>query len=145
LPHSLEPVESLQKTKEPMMKITATDSRDGKVIVIVKTNDNKSREIMMTTIEAATLIGALRASLEEAIGHPTAESTGLPGIHHVQYNERNGEIFFRVYMSDRIYHEYPIPRNTTLATELKLFAERVEARNLAKATHSPPDSPSGKH
>lgn len=127
------------------MKIVHTDSRDGSVIIGLEDESGDAHEVALTTIATADLIGALRSSLEEAIGHPLADSTGLPGIHHVQYSERSGEVFFRIYMSDRIYHEYPIPPNTTLETELKLFAERVEARNSAKATHQPPDSQSGKH
>jgi hypothetical protein len=127
------------------MKLKYTDSRDGLVVVGLEDEAGMFHELALNTMDAADLIGALRASLEEAVGHPAADSMGLPGIHHVQYSERSGEIFFRIYMNERLYHEYPIPPNTTLATELKLFADRVEARNLAKATHQLPDSPSGRH
>ena len=124
------------------MKIAYTDARDGS-IVIGLTEDGGLREVTLNTLDATHLIGALRASIEEAIGHPAAYSTTLPGIERVQFVETPTEIFFRIYMNDRVYHEYPVPKGTTMADELKLFADRVEARNWAKATNQPPDSPAG--
>lgn len=127
------------------MRIIHTDARDGLVIVGLVDTAGKAHELALNTIDAASLIGALRASLEDAIGHPLASNIALPGMVRVQYVETEKEIFFRVYMNERISHDYPVPKGTTLAAELKLFGDRLEARNLAKATHSPPDSPSGKH
>lgn len=68
----------------------------------------------------------------------------LPGMKWVQYVETEKAVSFRIFLSDRLYHEYPVPKGTTLATELKAFGDRVQARNAAKATHSPPENPSGK-
>jgi hypothetical protein len=127
-----------------MMKITDTDARDGKVIVVI-TDDHGRHEISLNTMDAASLIGALRVSIGEAIGHPVAYSTTLPGIERVQFVETPEEIYFRIFVNERIYHEYPVPKGTTMADELKLFADRAEARNWAKATNQPPDSPAGKH
>jgi hypothetical protein len=62
----------------------------------------------------------------------------------VQYAEYEDRVCFRIFLADRLYHEYPVPKNTTLAAELKAFGDRVEARNEAKVTHVRPDKPSGK-
>lgn len=126
------------------MKIVSTDSRDGMVIIALK-DEHDSHEISLNTMDAGFLIGALRASIEEAIGHPAAYSTTLPGIERVQFVETPTDIFFRVYMNERVYHEYSVPKGTTMADELKLFADRVEARNWGKATNRPPASPKGKN
>lgn len=66
-------------------------------------------------------------------------------MHRVQYIENPETLFFRIFVNERVYHEYPIDRDTSLADELKRFADRAESRNLAKATHQSPDSPSGKN
>ena len=79
------------------MKITYTDSRDG-MVLIGFTDERGEHEIALSTIETADLIGALRTSLEEAVGSPAANSMGLPGIERVQIVETAGEVFFRVYM-----------------------------------------------
>jgi len=115
------------------MKITYTDSRDG-MVLIGFTDERGEHEIALSTIETADLIGALRTSLEEAVGSPAANSMGLPGIERVQIVETAEEVFFRVYMNDRISHDYPVPKGTVLADELRMMADRMEARNSAKAT-----------
>jgi hypothetical protein len=126
------------------MKITKTSTRNG-LIVLHLEDERGPHEIELTSIGVEHLIGALRASQEEAIGHPSARSYGQPGIHRVQYIQNPETVYFRIFVSDRIYHEYPIDRDTSLAEELMRFADRAEARNLAKTTHQPPDSPSGKN
>jgi hypothetical protein len=68
---------------------------------------------------------------------------GLPGIERVQIVETAEEVFFRVYMNDRISHDYPVPKGTVLADELRMMADRMEARS-AKATHPSPDIQKGK-
>ena len=126
-----------------IMKITYTDSRDG-MVLIGFTDERGEHEIALSTIETADLIGALRTSLEEAVGSPAANSMGLPGIERVQIVETAGEVFFRVYMNDRISHDYPVPKGTVLADELRMMADRMEVRNSAKATHPSPDIQKGK-
>ena len=63
----------------------------------------------------------------------------------MQYYEVGKTLFFRVFLNERVYHEYPVDADTTLGAELKAFADRVEARNLAKSTHQPPDDPKNRH
>jgi hypothetical protein len=126
-----------------IMKLTYTDSRDGRVIIGF-TDERGEHEIALSTIETADLIGALRTSLEEAIGSPAAGSMALPGIERVQIVETAEEVLFRVYMNDRISHDYPVPKGTVLADELRILADRMEARNSAKATHPSPDAQKGK-
>ena len=122
-----------------IMKITYTDSRDG-MVLIGFTDERGEHEIALSTIETADLIGALRTSLEEAVGSPAANSMGL----RVQIIETAEEVFFRVYMNDRISHDYPVPKGTVLADELRMMADRMEARNSAKVTHPSPDIQRGR-
>jgi hypothetical protein len=68
----------------------------------------------------------------------------LPGIERVQIIETAKDVFFRVYMNDRISHDYPVPKGTVLANELRMLADRMEARNSAKATHPSPDAQKAK-
>jgi hypothetical protein len=126
--------------KERAMRVTDTSSRNG--LVIVGLADQRGRhEIALNTLDAAHFIGSLRLSLEEAIGHPAADSMALLGMERVQIVETVGELIFRVYMNHRVSHDYPIPKGTVLANELKIFADRAEAHNSARATHRTPDSP----
>jgi len=127
------------------MKVRYTGSRDGLVIIALEDEDGKIHEVELSTIDAAHLIGGLRASLEEAIGHPNADSMTLPGMERVQIVSHEKEIFFRVYVNDRLSHVYPVPKGAYLADELKLLANRAQPHNLAKAAHRPPDGPLGKH
>ena len=83
------------------MKLTYTDSRDGRVIIGF-TDERGKHEIALSTVETADLIGALRTSLEEAIGSPAADSMALPGIERVRIVETAEEVVFRVYINDRI-------------------------------------------
>jgi hypothetical protein len=126
------------------MKIKYTDSRDGLVIIALEDEGGKIHEVELGSIDTAQLIGGLRASLEEAIGHPSADSMTLPGKERVQIVPHEKEIFFRVYMNDRLSHQYPVRRGSYLADELKLLGDRAQAHNLAKASHRPPDGPLGK-
>jgi hypothetical protein len=130
-----------------MRKLTIkhTDSRDGLVILAVKDDRGEDYEITLNSMDVASLMGSLRASVDEVLSHPLAESIGMPGMKRVQYVETPENVFFRVFLSDHLFHEYPVPVNTTLAAELKLFGDRVEARNLAKATHQPRDIPGRKN
>src|SRR4029077_19922399 len=125
------------------MRLTYTDSGDG-MVLIGFTDERGEHEIALSTIETADLIGALRTSLEEAIGSPVANSMSLPGMERVQIVETAEEVFFRVYVNDRISHDYPVPKGTVLADEFLMMADRMEVRNSAKAIHPSPDIQKGK-
>jgi hypothetical protein len=129
---------------ERAMKAKYTASRDGLVIIALEDESGEIHEVELATIGAAQLIGELRASLEEAIGHPSAGNMTLPGMERVQIVSHDKEILFRVYMNDRLSHEYPVAKGY-LADELKLLADRAQPHNLAKAAHQRPDGPLGKH
>ncbi len=122
------------------LQMVHTDSRYDFVILTLADASGNTYEVKLNSMDVATLIGSLRACVDEAIAHPSARSLGMPGMKRVQYVEAPENVFFRVFLGDHLFHEYPVPANTTLAAELKLFGDRVEARNLAKATHLPPDS-----
>jgi hypothetical protein len=125
------------------LKITSTDSRDGLVILSLSDNEEGAYEIKLNSVDVASLIGSVRAQLDEAL--TSGKNWAMPGIQRVQYVETPETIFFRVFLSDHLYHEYPVPRDTTLGVELKAFADRAEARNAAKATHQLPDNPARKN
>jgi hypothetical protein len=120
------------------------EDRDGDVVVRLKDDDGRSYEVTLNTLDGAYFIGAFRAALGESIQNPLADSMVLPGMKWVQYVETEEAVSLRIFLSERLFHEYPVPKDTTLAAELKAFGDRVEARNLAKATHSLPENPSGK-
>src|SRR5258705_8962397 len=119
-----------------IMKITYTDSGDG-MVLIGFTDERGEHEIALSTIETADR--ALRTSLEEAVGSPAANSMGLPGLERAPIVETAEDVFFRVYMNDRISHAYQVPKGTVLADELRMMADRMAAGNSAKATHPSPD------
>jgi hypothetical protein len=121
------------------MKFKDVDAVDGKVVIALEDDKGKRHEIPLNSIDTASFISILRTKLEEAIGQPAAEGWHLPGMVRVQMAVSEEEIIFRIYMNDHIYHGYPVPKGTNLHGELKLLADRLEARNLAKATHPQSD------
>src|ERR1700730_14938839 len=110
------------------LRITHTDSRDGLVILSMKDAADNPYEVQLTSMDVASLMGSLRVQLDEALSHPQATNIRMAGMKRVQYVETPESLYFRVFL-------YPVERMTTLGDELKLFADRVEARNAAKATH----------
>jgi hypothetical protein len=45
-------------------------------------------------------------------GSPAADSMALPGIERVWIVETAEKVLFRLYMNDRISHDYPVPKRT---------------------------------
>jgi hypothetical protein len=131
--------------KVTALQMVQTDSRDGHVILEMKDSEGAPYELKLNTMDVASLVGSLRACTEEAIAHPSASNVGMPGMKRVQYVETPETAYFRVFLSDHLFHEYPVPLNTTLGAELKEFGDRVEARNAAKATHPLSGSPDRKN
>lgn len=119
------------------LKLTSTNTENGFVLLNAADITGKSFQIQLNSMDVASLMGSLRVALDDILQHPSAESVSLPGMKRVQYVETPETIFFRVFLNDHLFHEYPVPRNTTLAADLKEFADRVDARNMAKATHLP--------
>ena len=121
------------------LKLTHADAREDKLVLGLRDEADNDYEVTINSMNVADLLGSIRAALADMIGHPKADSYALPGMKRVQYLATPNEVFFRVFLSDRVSHDYPVPRGTTLATELEIFGNRVEALNLAKATHQPPE------
>jgi hypothetical protein len=120
--------------------------RSGDMIVLAFEDETSEPcEARITTMDAATLMFALERLIQEAVQQPQARSPQLPGMRYVQLLERAEDIFFRVSVAEGVFHDYPVPKNTTLAEDLRFLCDRVAARQEAKVTHSPPDNPSGKH
>ncbi len=123
------------------MKVKAVENRSGKVVIILDRENGPDNEIMFNSMDAMEFLSAAETVLKEVIDDPSATSYGSIGIHHLQFRTMpNGDQFFCVYVGQSTFHEYKVPPGTTLSTELKLFADRVEAQNLARATTQPPGS-----
>jgi hypothetical protein len=127
------------------MKITHTDAQEGLVILGLEDEAGTSHEIRLTSMDVANLFSNLRASLEAAIGHVEAGNFGMPEMTRVQYVQTQEAVFFRVFLTDHLFHEYQVPRNTTLATALREMVDREELRLQAKATYQQPGNPGNKH
>jgi hypothetical protein len=127
------------------LRITHTDMSDGEVLLGLQDDASKSYEVRLGTASALELIAALNASLREAADSPLARSEVLPDIQRVQLVETETEVFFRVFLKNDLCHEYPVPINTSLADDLRFLSDRVAARQEARVTNRPPDSPSGKN
>jgi hypothetical protein len=127
------------------LKITLTDTSEGEVILGLRDVAGKNYEVRLGSIDVAALISALSASMQELLDDPTARSQTLPGMQRVQLVESSKEVLFRVFLTDRLFHEYPVPINTTLSEDLRFLADRVAARQEARITNRPPDSISGKN
>lgn len=119
------------------LKVVSTDSRDGKVVVALD-NDGIASELVFDTMECQTIISALHASLEEAAKHPLSASRAALHVDHLQFQQTSETVFFRVFLTDRLFHEYQIPADTTIADDLMMVADRNAARQEAKITHSEP-------
>jgi hypothetical protein len=101
------------------MKLIKTDTRNGLIILYLE-DERGTHEIELTSMNVEDLIGALRASQEEAIGHSSAHNYTRPGIHRVQYVQTPETLYFRIFLNERLYHEYPIDRDPPIAATLRI-------------------------
>jgi hypothetical protein len=120
-------------------KITQLASRGDRLIIALEDEAGENCEVELNSIETVNLLSTIRAALSDVIGSPEAGNYGLPGMKRIQYVESADAIYLRISLTDHVYHEYPVPKGTTLATDLQMFGDRASARNLAKATHQPPE------
>lgn len=122
------------------LSVVATDARDGSVVLELKDENGTPYEVHLSSIDAMSLAASLHVSLEEAVNHPVSASWGTPTIGRIQCIDTTteGKVLLRIFVTDRIYHEYPFEKGTTLANDLLEMMSRVEARNLAKATTPQP-------
>jgi len=103
-------------------------------------------EAKFSTLDAATLMYTLEMLIPKAIDTPEARSPRLPGMHYVQLLQNEEEVCLRISVGEHgVFHDYPVPANTTLANDLKFLADRVAARQEAQVTHSQFDSPARKN
>jgi hypothetical protein len=92
-----------------------------------------------------TLMFALERLIGEAVQHPRARSPQLPGMRFVQLLETEESAMLRISVAEGVFHDYPVPKNTTLAEDLRFLSDRVAARQEARVTHSPPENPASKN
>lgn len=134
----------MAEAKERVTEIVPeeADTRDDFIILSFRDKNGNLYETRLNSMHATNLLFAVRGKLEELVAQPAAlRGFGIPGMHHVQFYETPETEFFRIFLSAGLYHEYPVPRNTTLGQILKEMADKVEAQNEAKATHLQSGSP----
>lgn len=128
------------------LKPLGANFEGDQVILAFEDENGEEYQASLNTIDAATLISILSTLIQRIANDPSARSPSLPGMRYVQLLETGEEVFLRIAIGEHgVFHDYPVPRNTTLAEDLRFLADRVAARQEAKVTHQPPDSPSGKN
>jgi len=120
------------------MKISAGENRDGIIVISLEKDDRPDGEIHLNSMDVMSLVSLLQTLFSEAIGDPSARPWAHANIHHLQFRMNpNGDQSFCIYLSPTIFHEYVVPSNTNFSVDLKELAERVSARQLARATTQP--------
>jgi len=121
------------------------DTSGDMVVLTFEDEAGESCEAKISTIDAATLMSALSILIEKAVSSPNARNPMMPGMNFVQLLENEEGVWLRISIGDHgVFHDYPVPKNTTLAEDLRFLSDRVAARQEAKVTHSPPDNPTGR-
>ena len=69
----------MAKKEEECVKIKHTDSRNGLIIIAIEDDGGAVHEIAMNSMDLETLIGMLRDSQAEAVGHQSSGGWTLPG------------------------------------------------------------------
>jgi hypothetical protein len=127
------------------IKPISVDKSGDEIVLAYEDEAGEKYEAKISTVDAATLISILSSLIPQIAADPSARSPRLPGMRFVQLLETGEEVFLRISISEHVFHDYPVPKDTTLAEDLRFLCDRVAARQEAKVTHRPPDSPSGKN
>jgi hypothetical protein len=119
------------------LRITSVDAEDGNVCVAMESDDGGQFSLPLNTAETLSLMNLLPELLNDAATNPQAASASMP-LHHVQYEQIGETLYFRVYVTDRVFHEYSVADNSTLSVALKAFADTYEAESVALAMRQSP-------
>lgn len=120
------------------MKFSAGENRDGMIVISLEKDDRPDNEVHLNSMDVMSLMSLLQTLLKEGISDPAAGPWAHANIHHLQFRMNpNGDQSFCIYLTPSIFHEYVVPANTNLSVDLKEFADRVSARQLARATIQP--------
>lgn len=108
--------------------------------IIIKFDDENGEpcDADIGTMDAAKMISALSKLIEEISLKTTDRNPMMPGMNYVQLLETTEDVWLRISIGGHgLFHEYPVPKATTLAEDLRLLADRVAARHEAKVANAP--------
>jgi hypothetical protein len=118
------------------LKPTHIDTDGDQIVLAFEDQTGEPCEARISTLEAATLLTALPRMVEQIVGKPTDRNPTMPGMTFVQLLETKEEVWLRISIGDHgLFHDYPVPKDTTLAEDLRFLADRVAARQEAKVTN----------
>jgi len=121
------------------IRIDSAGAEDGKVSIMLQSDGGTQFRLPLNSADTIALMNVLSQLLNDAVRQPQAASASLP-LHHVQYQETPETLYFRVFVTDQVFHEYSVAQNTTLSAALKVFADTYEAESLALAMRQSPGS-----
>jgi len=129
-----------------ILKPKGFDTFGDQIILEFEDDGGEPCQASIGTMDAATMISALSNLIEGISLKPTDRNPMLPGMNYVQLLETKEEVWLRISIGDHgLFHDYPVPKNTTLAEDLRFLADRVSARQEAKVTNPQSGSPERKH
>jgi hypothetical protein len=125
---------------------TSLGTEADQIAMKFKDEAGEDYEALFSTLETASLLSALPKLIEEIVAQPNDRNPMMPGMSFVQLLEKEEEVWLRISIGEHgLFHDYPVPKNTTLAEDLRFLADRVAARQETKVTHPQSDSPGRKH
>jgi hypothetical protein len=129
-----------------VLKPKGFDVSGDQIILEFEDETGELCQAAVGTMDAGTMISALAKLIEEISLKPTDRNPMMPGMNFVQLLETAEEVWLRISIGDHgLFHDYPVPKNTTLAEDLRLLADRVAARQEAKVTHPQSGNPGRRH
>jgi hypothetical protein len=129
-----------------VLKPKGFDVSGDQIILEFEDETGELCQAAVGTMDAGTMISALAKLIEEISLKPTDRNPMMPGMNFVQLLETAEEVWLRSSIGDHgLFHDYPVPKNTTLAEDLRLLADRVAARQEAKVTHPQSGNPGRRH
>ena len=114
-------------------------AEEGKVVVETSNDAGEQFRIELPPMDCQNLVGAMTSAFQDAVGHPMAESRPA-AVHHFQLEETSEILFFRIYVSPSVFHEYALDRDATIAQDLLEAFEKNADRKVARAPRPPSGS-----
>lgn len=121
----------------PNLKLMGLATDADQIVLNLESASGEKFGAKMSTLDAGSLISGLGRLIEAISRKPTDRSPLMPGMNSVQLIETEAEIRLRISIGDQgLFHDYPVPKNTSLAEDLRFLADRVGAREEAELTHA---------
>lgn len=113
------------------LKIASVAAKNGNVELHL----TDGQVVKLNTMDAASLLNLVGSLAKEAGMQLPAESATAPSVDHIQLEETAESLFFRVFVSPRVHHEYRLDRDTTLAEDMMELWKAIERRHAQRQTH----------